>query len=58
MLMCPVLGIDAPGSRRRILFTHQLVLNTFGSEHMDGHVYACSFQQLGFQCGQHVPQHC
>ena len=23
----------------------------------DGHMFACSFHQLGFQCGQHVPQH-
>ena len=38
-----------------LLFTHQLVLNTFGHDHVGGHMSACSFQQLHFQCGQHVP---
>ena len=61
MLFCPfsrqsvtmflVFGtrVGASGSRRRVLFTHQLVLDTSCHDHEDGHILACLVQQLNFQ---------
>ena len=56
MFVCRVLGLT-PGCWRLLLFTHQLVLKTCGRDQVYGRMIVCIFQQLDFQCGQHVPEH-
>ena len=42
---CPVLGLTP---RAPSVEFCSLVLNPFGHDHIDGHMFACSFQQLNF----------
>ena len=44
--------IDAPGCQRLNLLHHQLVL---ANDQVNGQLFLACFEQLDFQCGQHVP---